>query len=168
MLYNSMAKKGSFSQFSLMLETTTTADDDDDDEPFYDEVVRDNSETKSSQSLLINKTMFTVNMTGKRQQVLQLYRDILRLAKTWEAKVPSETVKEKDFIRSEARTMFRANKDISDAEELDKKLDEAKTRLEIAKHYRIPYPRPVYFATGTLTRLEKKKLAFKSKSCKGT
>jgi hypothetical protein len=103
-------------------------------------------------------------MSGKRRQVLQLYRDILSLAKTWEAKVPSETKQEQDFIRTEARTTFRANKNITETEELDKKLEEGKTRLEIARHYRIPYPRPVYFATGSLTKLEKKKLSSRSSS----
>ena len=107
--------------------------------------------------------MTNVIMSSRKSQVIQLYREILRLAKTWEAKVPSETALEKDFIRSEARLMFRANKNISSDQEVDKKLEEGRNRLEIARHYRIPYPRPVYYATGSVTRMEKKRLAAKSK-----
>ena len=110
--------------------------------------------------------MTNVMMSSRKSQVIQLYREILRLAKTWEAKVPSETAQEKDFIRSEARLMFRANKNISSDQEIDKKLEEGRNRLEIARHYRIPYPRPVYYATGSVTRMEKKRLAAKSKWCK--
>jgi len=104
-------------------------------------------------------------MTGKRSQVIELYKNILRLAKTWEAKVPSETAREQEFIRSEARYLFRLNKDINEAE-VEKKLEEGRTRLEIARHYRIPYPRPVYYGTGTQTKIEKKRLAAAVKAVK--
>lgn len=44
-----------------------------------------------------------------RQQVLLAYRKIFRLAKNWQAINSEETLKEKTYIKSEARNQFKAN-----------------------------------------------------------
>ncbi|XP_025909912.1 LYR motif-containing protein 1 isoform X2 [Nothoprocta perdicaria] len=52
-----------------------------------------------------------------RQEVLGLYRKIFRIAKNWQSASGQieETIKEKQYIRSEARTLFRKNKNLYDA-----------------------------------------------------
>lgn len=97
-------------------------------------------------------------MFSRRGQVLALYKEILRLSKSWEAKDPQNTHKEREYIKSEARAAFRGNKNLTSEKEVDTKLKDAKDRIEIARHYRIPYPRPTYYGTGTLTKMAKKKL----------
>ena len=46
------------------------------------------------------------------QRVLQLYRQILRLARTWNALQPEETPTERAYIRQEARRQFRENAEV--------------------------------------------------------
>lgn len=50
-----------------------------------------------------------------RQEVLGLYRKIFRIAKKWQSASGQveETLKEKDYIKKEAKTLFRKNKDVS-------------------------------------------------------
>ena len=90
--------------------------------------------------------------------MLQLYRELIRLSKTWQAKVAEETSKERAFIRNETRSLFRDNRHITSEALIDQKLEEARKRVEVAKHYGIPYARPVYYAPGAVTALEKKRL----------
>ncbi|XP_026714435.1 LYR motif-containing protein 1 isoform X2 [Athene cunicularia] len=49
-----------------------------------------------------------------RQEVLSLYRKIFQIAKKWQSASGQieETIKEKEYIKNEARTLFRKNKDI--------------------------------------------------------
>jgi hypothetical protein len=77
-----------------------------------------------------------------RSRVLGLYRRIFREAKVW------ENVAERDDIRAEAREVFRNNRDLP-AAQVEQKLNEGDTRIELAKHYRIAAPRPVYAQKGT-------------------
>ena len=46
-----------------------------------------------------------------RRQVLQTYRRILRVARTWEAEAREHTPAERAYIRVEARTLFKKNKE---------------------------------------------------------
>jgi len=41
----------------------------------------------------------------------------------------------------EARTLFNKNRGLSDPEEIRKKILEGETRLALAHHYKIPYPK---------------------------
>ena len=93
-----------------------------------------------------------------RSQVLSLYRTILRLSRTWQAKQSSETGQERQYIVNEARRSFRLNRDLTSESAIQKALVEGRARVEVARHYRIPYPRPVYYGTGTLTRLNKRRI----------
>ncbi|GJQ13777.1 hypothetical protein GpartN1_g5568.t1 [Galdieria partita] len=77
-----------------------------------------------------------------KRQVLQLYRDILRVAKTW--KEPDEA----QYIREEADRLFHQNKNVASQEEIEEKLFEGRTRLELGIHYKIPYPRPYHVVPG--------------------
>ncbi|KAL2299011.1 hypothetical protein Nmel_014624 [Mimus melanotis] len=47
-----------------------------------------------------------------RQEVLGLYRKVLQIAKNWQSASGQieETMREKEYIRNEARTLFRKNK----------------------------------------------------------
>ncbi|GMH33316.1 hypothetical protein BSKO_01150 [Bryopsis sp. KO-2023] len=69
-------------------------------------------------------------------RVLSLYRTILRTGRTW-----SGPQSEKDYIREEAQRLFRSNKHLVSVEEIEKKIFEASSRLELGVHYKIPYPR---------------------------
>ncbi|CAO2583038.1 LYR motif-containing protein 1 [Lemmus lemmus] len=80
-----------------------------------------------------------------RQEVLGLYRRIFRLARKWQAASgqTEDTVKEKQYILNEARTLFQKNKDLTDPDLIKQCIDECTARIEIGLHYQIPYPRPV-------------------------
>lgn len=97
-------------------------------------------------------------MSSLRADVLRTYKSILRLGRTWQAKDPKDTAQERLYIETEAKRCFRENRDLSSDVAIKKKLDEAYGRVEIARHYKIPYPRPVYYRTGTLTALNKRNI----------
>lgn len=97
-------------------------------------------------------------MSSLRLDVLRMYKSILRLGRTWEAKDASNTAAERTYIETEAKRCFREHQFISSEVEIKKKLDEAYGRVEIARHYKIPYPRPVYYRTGSSTVLNKRNL----------
>uniref|UniRef100_A0A8C5QTD5 LYR motif containing 1 n=1 Tax=Leptobrachium leishanense TaxID=445787 RepID=A0A8C5QTD5_9ANUR len=80
-----------------------------------------------------------------RQEVLGLYRKIFRIAKKWHSAsgVKEETIKEKQYIVDEARTLFNKNKHVTDIETINQCIEECRARVEIGLHYGIPYPRPV-------------------------
>ncbi|EPY86519.1 LYR motif containing 1-like protein [Camelus ferus] len=111
--------------------------------------------------------------TATRQEVLGLYRRIFRLARKWQAASGQmeDTIKEKQYILNEARTLFQKNKNVSvqlvsdsassedpmsqvtwvkpmrvfrltDADLIKQCIDECTARIEIGLHYQIPYPRP--------------------------
>ncbi|KAF6020687.1 LYRM1 [Bugula neritina] len=79
-----------------------------------------------------------------RNKVLTLYRAILKTSKTWESasRIASDTEKESLYIASEARHLFRQNKHLSDEDSIKAAIKEAESRLEIALHYKNPWPRP--------------------------
>ncbi|XP_015752931.1 PREDICTED: LYR motif-containing protein 1-like [Acropora digitifera] len=48
-----------------------------------------------------------------RQDVLSLYRRIFRISRQWEAVMPTNTEKERQYIQEEARKLFHRNKTVS-------------------------------------------------------
>lgn len=114
-------------------------------------------ETPSIVSRTSHSMSFTLVMAHK-EEVLRLYKDILRLSRTWNAKSAHDTANERSYILTEARSMFKSNKSLNVDDEIKKKIDEGWKRIEVAKHYGIPYPRPVYFEVGTVTNVEKKRM----------
>ncbi|XP_032930095.1 LYR motif-containing protein 1 isoform X4 [Catharus ustulatus] len=92
------------------------------------------------------------NMTpATRQEVLGLYRKVLQIAKNWQSASGQieETMREKEYIRNEARTLFRKNKNVTDPELIKQCIEECEARIEIGLHYNIPYPRPNYLGAPT-------------------
>nr|XP_058893063.1 LYR motif-containing protein 1 isoform X3 [Kogia breviceps] len=89
--------------------------------------------------------------TATRQEVLGLYRRIFRLVRKWQAASGQmeDTIKEKQYILNEARTLFQKNKNVSvqrltDTNLIKQCIDECTARIEIGLHYQIPYPRFIY------------------------
>ncbi|KAJ8399896.1 hypothetical protein AAFF_G00406260 [Aldrovandia affinis] len=85
-------------------------------------------------------------MATTRQEILSLYRRVLRIARSWQAQsaLPKETEIERLYIAQEAQTLFRQNKQMTDPESIKKCIEECQARIEIGLHYRNPYPRPTY------------------------
>ncbi|XP_044928684.1 LYR motif-containing protein 1 isoform X5 [Mustela putorius furo] len=71
--------------------------------------IRDSSESFGSLNIGGRMT------TATRQEVLGLYRRIFRLARKWQAASGQmeDTIKEKQYILNEARTLFQKNKNVS-------------------------------------------------------
>ncbi|KAM9725083.1 LYR motif-containing protein 1 isoform 1-T1 [Dama dama] len=90
-----------------------------------------------------------------RQEVLGLYRRIFRLARKWQAASGQmeDTIKEKQYILNEARTLFQKNKNLTDTDLIKQCIDECTARIEIGLHYQIPYPRPIHLPPMGLTPL---------------
>ncbi|XP_024903069.1 LYR motif-containing protein 1 isoform X2 [Pteropus alecto] len=93
--------------------------------------------------------------TATRQEVLGLYRRIFRLARKWQAASGQmeDTIKEKQYILNEARTLFQKNKNLTDARLIQQCIEECTARIEIGLHYQIPYPRPIHLPPMGLTPL---------------
>lgn len=87
-------------------------------------------------------------MSCYRRQVLSLYRELISLSKTWEPIAIEETQAQRDYIANETRKLFRLNKSLTNDEMIKEKLESARKRIEIAKHYLNAYERPVYYPTG--------------------
>ena len=74
--------------------------------------------------------------------VLRLYRSIMRYGKTWANKTDGE------FIKMEARELFKRNKSLTDPADIERKITEADTRIALALHYKNPHPRVFYGPPG--------------------
>ncbi|XP_059753967.1 LYR motif-containing protein 1 isoform X1 [Balaenoptera ricei] len=98
---------------------------------------------------------FSVMTTATRQEVLGLYRRIFRLARKWQAASGQmeDTIKEKQYILNEARTLFQKNRNLTDTDLIKQCIDECTARIEIGLHYQIPYPRPIHLPPMGLTPL---------------
>lgn len=107
---------------------------------------------------IVLTSMSFMFLMAHKQEALKLYKNILRLSRTWNAKSIEDTAKERVYIKTEAKETFNRNKSLIIDEEIKKRIDEGWKRVEIAKHYGIPYPRPVYFEVGTVTNIEKKRM----------
>ncbi|XP_036682510.1 LYR motif-containing protein 1 [Balaenoptera musculus] len=94
--------------------------------------------------------------TAARQEVLGLYRRIFRLARKWQAASGQmeDTIKEKQYILNEARTLFQKNRNLTDTDLIKQCIDECTARIEIGLHYQIPYPRPIHLPPMGLTPLQ--------------
>ncbi|XP_045213090.1 LYR motif containing protein 1-like [Mercenaria mercenaria] len=95
-----------------------------------------------------------------RKEVLSLYRHIIRLSYKWESALgnPGSDGEEQKYVREEARRLFKKNKEITDEEEIRQHLKEGQTRLELAIHYKNPYPRPVHLPQHVLHSPKDKRL----------
>ncbi|KAL5019254.1 hypothetical protein ScPMuIL_004976 [Solemya velum] len=93
-----------------------------------------------------------------KQEVLGLYRRILRFSKTWEALSGHlvDTVEEQKYIKNEAAKLFRKNKKIEDLELVEQHIKEGEARMQLALHYKNPYPRPVNIPQNALPPRGKK------------
>ncbi|XP_065898537.1 LYR motif-containing protein 1-like [Dysidea avara] len=97
-------------------------------------------------------------MTRLRQEVLRLYGQIIRISRTWESVNAANSETERLYIKNEARRLFSLNKHITDEDDIQKCLDEANARVELAIHYRNPYPRPVHVAPAFVPASKRKKV----------
>ncbi|XP_042197071.1 LYR motif-containing protein 1 [Callorhinchus milii] len=95
-----------------------------------------------------------------RWEALSLYSKIFRIARTWQSLsgLTDETMKEKQYIITEARALFRKNKDLTDLEEIKQCIKECHARIEMGLHYRIPYPRPMHLPPMGLGGKKERKL----------
>jgi len=97
-----------------------------------------------------------------RREVLSVYRRIFEVARTWQAASETgvsgvqDTEEERNYIRQEARKLFRKNKDVTDPAEIKTCIEEANSRIEMAVHYRSPYPRLMNLPIGAITKSGKR------------
>lgn len=87
-----------------------------------------------------------------RSRVLSLYKRILQTGKNWEG-----TAEDAQYIQKEAKKLFRRNSNLNDQKQIEEKIFEAETRLELGLHYKIPYPRPSNVGPETTTDTVKRK-----------
>ncbi|CAD5208344.1 unnamed protein product [Bursaphelenchus xylophilus] len=100
----------------------------------------------------------------QRIRVLTLFKKILRTGRNWEAKIPEKTTEERKYIREEAFSKFKENKEVKDPEKIKNLIEEAEKRLEIGIHYRLPYERPVYLHPGASYDVHVESKQFKIRS----
>lgn len=93
-----------------------------------------------------------------RKEVLGLYRKIFRLSRNWQSATgdSSQTAAEKQYIKDEARVLFRKNQNITAENEIREHIKEANIRIEMALHYKTPYPRHVNIPQNVLAPLTSK------------
>jgi hypothetical protein len=87
---------------------------------------------------------------ARRGEVLRVYRQVLQLARSWKAVEADQTATEQAYIRAEATRLFRKNQHLTDDVEIKQCIDEATSRIALAKHYGIPYPRLMNVAPNTV------------------
>jgi len=97
-------------------------------------------------------------MSSLRGEVVRLYKEILRLSRRWEATDIRETKVERNYIRDEARLLFRQNAGLTCDTDIRERVAEAETRLTMATHYGNPYPRPVNIPKYSFSKREGKKV----------
>mmetsp|Transcript_14339 Transcript_14339/g.36970 ORF Transcript_14339/g.36970 Transcript_14339/m.36970 type:complete len:126 (+) Transcript_14339:409-786(+) len=79
--------------------------------------------------------------SATRGKVLGLYSRILRVCRRWEATDPSQTAVEREYALGEAKRLFRQNRGLVEPEDIRMCVFEAESRVEIAQHYKMVYPR---------------------------
>merc|ERR1719430_794379 len=99
----------------------------------------------------------TCTAASLRREVLRLYKDILKVGRSWEAAERIETRVERDYIKEEARLLFRHNAGLTDEAAIRERLAEGETRVTMALHYGNPYPRPVNIPKYSFSKREGKK-----------
>ena len=109
-------------------------------------------------TITVTVTVRRMSVPGLRSQVLRLYSRIFRLARDWRATDPNETRVEQDYIKEEARELFRKNMNLTDEDQIKLHIIEAEARLTMAEHYGNPYPRPVNLPKTSYSKREGKKV----------
>jgi len=99
-----------------------------------------------------------LKMSALRGEVLRLYKNILRVASRWEAVERNETKVERNYMRDEARELFRLNAGLTSQVDIKERIKEGETRLTMAIHYQNPYPRPVNIPKHSYAKREGKKV----------
>ncbi|CAH3044606.1 unnamed protein product [Porites lobata] len=74
-----------------------------------------------------------------RKEVLSLYRRIFRMARHWHELTTGDADTESQYIRNEARRLFRRYKNITQPVEIELRIFEATARIEIALDFGTPY-----------------------------
>ncbi|GLE03351.1 hypothetical protein PINS_up012241 [Pythium insidiosum] len=80
-----------------------------------------------------------------RSAALALYRRALRVARTWEGGAT-----EQQWIRAEARRAFEEHRAVRSERDVEQLIQKGHDQIEVALHYKIPYPRPHYVDPGTV------------------
>ena len=62
--------------------------------------------------VLIHETEHSLRMASSRSKVLRVYRQALKLARSWEAIEADQTAAERAYIREEASRLFRKNQHV--------------------------------------------------------
>nr|CAH0105284.1 unnamed protein product [Daphnia galeata] len=92
-----------------------------------------------------------------RRETLNLYKKILRIGRSWNATNSNNTQDERNYILKETRHWFLVNKNVTNTQAIKDHLQEGEARLEMALHYKNPYPRPVNLPPKTFTVRQGKK-----------
>ncbi|KAK0428449.1 hypothetical protein QR680_010812 [Steinernema hermaphroditum] len=100
-------------------------------------------------------------MLSPRARVLKLYRDLIKLSKTWTSVKPEHTVEERAYIRKETRSHFRDNQNVTDPAKINELVKEGEYRIAQAHHYRIPYDKPSYLPPQTTFDVHVKNKSYK-------
>uniref|UniRef100_A0A1I7ZQ44 Complex1_LYR_dom domain-containing protein n=1 Tax=Steinernema glaseri TaxID=37863 RepID=A0A1I7ZQ44_9BILA len=100
-------------------------------------------------------------MSSQKNRVLKLYRDLVKLSKTWNSVKPEQTAEERAFIRNEARSRFNDNRSVTDPAKIDELIKEGEYRIGQAYHYRIPYDKPSYLPPQTTFDVHVKNRSYK-------
>ena len=79
-----------------------------------------------------------------KPEVLQLYKRILQLGRSWNSINPCNSDEERKYIKDEARIWFKRNKHITDIQEIKDHVQEGEARLEMGELFF-----PVQFSTLT-------------------
>ncbi|KAK3586021.1 hypothetical protein CHS0354_033143 [Potamilus streckersoni] len=77
-----------------------------------------------------------------QQEVLALYRRIFRLARKWTSLSgrAEDTREEQKYIKTEAKTLFKKNKKITDENRIREHIREAEARIEIGFIFSSQWP----------------------------
>ena len=65
----------------------------------------------------------------------------IRLVGDFDKPLDEKTVAAQEYIRQEARTIFEQNAHVMNPHAINKSIQDAHDRMDIAVHYKIPYPR---------------------------
>ena len=99
-----------------------------------------------------------MSVSPMRTEVLRLYSRIFRVARVWRAQDRNETKVEQNYMKEEARVLFRRNQNLTDPDQIKLHIIEAEARLTMAEHYGNPYPRPVNLPKTSFSKREGKKV----------
>lgn len=76
----------------------------------------------------------------------------IRISKNWQAKIESNTLTEREYIRKTARQKIDEFARITDFNEQSNYLIQMNKWLQVAVHYRIPYERPYHIPIGVVRK----------------